>query len=366
MEIKKIGIITFHTADNYGAVYQTYALQNYIENNYNVKVEIIDFCTKKHLSAYNIFRRKSNSYIKNIVLQLITLFRYKQLHDKKEKFRVFRDKYFHLSEKKYQSEDELLNKIELYDIYITGSDQVFNPNNEFLRGYYLDFPKKNSKKIAYAPSFGISNFSDDISKKILPYLVDFDYLSCRESDGAKYMSSLLNKNIPVVVDPVFLLNKISWEKIMKIPKIDRKYIFVYDLCGGENLILLSQKIKKSTGLNIICATNNIRKRYNDCVSKYNIGPAELIGYINNAEYVVTDSFHGTSLSLILGTKVISYIALKHASGRLVSIMGQLGLTNQIVEDLNSFKIENIDFNEYQSKLDNFISESKRFLLNSLK
>lgn len=364
--MNNIGIITFHTPDNYGAVYQAYALQHYIENTFNTNVEIINFCTERHIRAYSIFRRKSNSSIKNIALQLITMFKYKELHDKQKKFQEYRNKFLHLSSKRYSSEDELLNDIEPYDIYITGSDQVFNPNNEFIRAYYMDFPKKNSKKIAYAPSFGISNFTEKVSAKILPFLVDFDSLSCREKDGSEYLSSLINKEVPVVVDPVFLLDKNNWEKIAKEPKEKERYIFIYDLCGGEKLISLAHKIKEKTGFKIICATGNIRKRYKYCISKYNVGPTELLGYINNAEYVVTDSFHGTSLSLILNTKVISFIALKHASARLISIMEQLGLTNQIVQDVDSFKFEGIKFNEYQSQLENMISNSKEYLFNSIK
>lgn len=364
--MKTIGIITFHTADNYGAVYQSYALQNFIENNFNAKVEIINFCTNEHINAYKIFRKRSNSIIKNIVLQFITLSKYRELYNKKNKFKVFREKYLNLSSKIYKTEKELLNEINHYDIYITGSDQVFNPNNQFIRAYYLDFPKGNSKKIAYAPSFGISNFTNNISTKILPYLKDFDFLSCREKDGAFFLTKLLNKNIPVVVDPVFLLDNNCWQKLIEDSPIKEKYIFVYDLCGGENLIKIAKIIKDATGMQIICATNNIKKKYKYCISKFNIGPSELLGFINNAEYVVTDSFHGTSLSLILNTKVISYIALKHASGRLLSIMEQLGLSEQIVENVDSFNFKQINFSEYHHKLNEIISESHKFLLNSLK
>ena len=364
---KKIGILTFHTADNYGAVLQAYALETYIKLNVSNEVEIINFCTKQHAKAFKIFKPKSKNLLKNIILQLITCCRYTSLKEKKNKFALFREKYLNLSKKKYHTENELLNHIKHYDIYISGSDQVFNPFIEFWKVYYLGFSKeKGEKKIAYAPSFGISSFNENITNKIFSYINDFDYVSCRESQGAQYLSKLLKKPIPVVLDPVFLINKQQWQNIIAEPYEQNNYIFVYDLCGGEKLLALAQSIKQETGYKIICATNNIKTIYSNCLSKYNVGPRELLGYINNAKYVVTDSFHGTALSLILKTKVISYIALKHTSSRITSIMNQLNISDQIIDDINNFDLKAIRFGDYSVQLNKLIVTSQNYLQKALK
>ena len=358
---KRIGILTFHTPDNYGAVYQAYALQNYLEECENAKVEIIDFCTDAHLKSNRIFKTRSQNFYKNIVLQLFTCARYCALRQKKNRFREFRQSLLHLSKQRYKTEKDLLHNILPYNFYISGSDQVFNPNIEYWKAYYLNFPKKGSKKIAYAPSFGISAFTDDITDKILPSLEDFDYLSCREKQGAEYLSKILHKDVPTVLDPVFLIGTTQWKEIMHKPCRVKDYIFVYDLCGGKKLLTLARKLRQETGYNIICATGNIKNFYTDCLSSYNIGPKELLGHICQAKYVVTDSFHGTALSLIMNTKVISYIALPHVASRIISIMELLGISDQVITDINKFDLKSIEFKDYTSELEKLIKSSKDYL-----
>ena len=364
-KLTTIGILTFHNANNYGAVLQAYALQTYLGKDDFTKVEIIDFCTKAHIKSARIFKRKSENGLKNIILQALTCLRYIPLHKKKMKFESFRQDFLHLSKHKYTSERDFLTNISPYDVYISGSDQVFNPNIEFSQVYYLNFHPSYGKKIAYAPSFGISTFNDEIKNKILPFLQDFQSLSCRENVGAQYMSKILKKNIPTVLDPVFLIKKEEWESIMKIPEENYKYIFVYDLCGGKELIKISKRLKEITGLKIICATAHTKEFYSGCKSKYSIGPLELLGYINRAEYVVTDSFHGTSLSIILNTKVLSYIALPHVSNRITSIMEQLHIKDQIITNVNNFNFSSIKFTNYQTELQSLISSSKNYLKKAL-
>ncbi len=363
---KRIGLLTFHTPDNYGAVYQAFALQNYVNKELGKDVEIIDFCTQKHLKAYNVFKKQSNNPIKNFLKHCITATQYLALKKKKRLFEQFRKSYLKLSAKRYNSEDEFLSHTEMYDTYLVGSDQVFNPHNEYYKAYYLAFEKRGKRKIAYAPSFGISTFTDEMTEKIFPYLKDFDNLSCREKQGAEYLSRIMGKEVPAVVDPVFLISKDEWKKLAVIPQEKQKYVFVYDLCGGEELMSIAKSIAKERGLKIICATGRIRNNYSGVDVRFDIGPAELLGYINKAEYMVTDSFHGTSLSLILQKKVITYIALPHAASRITSITEFLGTSNQVITNVATFNINNIRFNEYGEKLAQFVDGSKKYLETALK
>lgn len=363
---KRIGLLTFHTPDNYGAVYQAFALQHYISEELAENIEIIDFCTPKHLKAYSIFKKKSNNSIKDLLHRLIVATKYLQLKRKKRLFEQFRNNYFKLSKIRYKSEEEFLSHTGMYDTYIVGSDQVFNPYNEYFKAYYLAFDKRGKRKIAYAPSFGISNFTDEITGKILPYLKDFDSLSCREKQGAEYLSKIMDKDIPAVVDPVFFINQEVWKSVAVTPKEKQKYIFVYDLCGGEQLISIAKSIAKEKKMKVICATGRIRNNYKGVEVRFDIGPAEMLGYISDAEYVVTDSFHGTSLSLVMQKRVITYIALPHAASRIISIMDSLGTSNQIITDASTFNIENICFNDYKENLVQFVNSSKKYLQTTLK
>lgn len=363
--MKTIGILTFHTADNYGAVLQAYALQHFLSTHYNVKAEIINFSTPLLENEYKIFFLKSPNILKNIFYKIINFLFYSKLKHKKKKFVFFRTKVLYLSEKKYVSPEDLKNNIYPYDIFISGSDQVFNPKINYSDIYYLNFDKKNGKKVAYAPSFGISNFSEEITKRIKPYLDDFDSLSCRESQGAFYLSSIMQRDIPCVIDPVFLLSKKDWLKIAIKPNIKNNYIFVYDLNGGYKLLSLAKKVAESTGLDIYCCTSHITFRYSGVKCLYDLGPQDLLGYIANAEYVVTDSFHGTSLSIIMGTKFLSYIASPATSSRIKSILDILGLKTNIVENIELFEFSKIKWNHDDDALRQIILSSIDYLNKSL-
>ena len=337
VKIMKIGIFTFFQT-NYGAVLQAFALQHYLEQQPGTEVEIVDFTTPNHLLDHKVFQKqKTRNPISLISYFFFTLIHYRQLKRRINRTWEFKKKYFHFT-RRYSSVEDVLKNHPKEDLYITGSDQVFNPNARYVPVYYLDFDKENGKKVAYAPSFGISEFSSEISQKIERYVRDFDYLSCREQAGASFLGSIVDKEIPVVVDPVFLHNAEEWSKIASIPSFKRDYIFVYDLNGGDSLIKIAKNIQKSTQLPIVCLTRVRNKFYPVEKQCYDAGPAEFLGWIENASCVVTDSFHGTAFSLIFGREFFSYIALEKTSARIKNILKQVGLDGRIVtkKDLNSF------------------------------
>lgn len=366
MDKKKVGVVTFHTADNYGAVLQAYALQEYITRHLKCDVEIIDFNTPIHEEEHRIFQAAPD-IIRSFIYGLFALLHYASLKKRVKRFKEFRLKQLHLTSHRYTSEHDFLNNIQQFDFYISGSDQVFNPKVRYRDCYYLGFPKNGGMKIAYAPSFGLSAFSQEDTDYIKKMVSDFDYLSCREKNGAEFLSSLLGREIPVVCDPVFLLTKQEWEA--HIPRCAEKepYIFVYDLCGGYQDIALAKKVSRALGnIKIICATTHTRVNYSGVKVFRNMGPFELLSYIRGSECVVTDSFHGTALSLVLEKKVISYIANKKVSSRIESVAKSLDVENQIIYDIESFEWNAIQFNHYRKELNQFTEYSRQFLSNALK
>lgn len=333
----KIGIFTFFQT-NYGAVLQAFALQHYLEQQPGTEVEIVDFTTPNHLLDHNVFQKqKTRNPISLLSYSFFTLIHYRQLKRRINRTWGFKKKHFHFT-RRYSSVEDVLKNHPKEDLYITGSDQVFNPNARYVPVYYLDFEKGNGKKVAYAPSFGISKFNDEISAKISSYIKDFDFLSCRESEGAEYLSSLTGKEVPVVVDPVLLHDAEEWGKVATSPNYGKDYIFIYDLNGAENLIKIAKNIQNHTKLPIVCLTNNRRKIYPVNKQMYDAGPAEFLGWIRDASYVVTDSFHGTVFSLIFGKQFFTFIALEKTSARIKNILKKVGLEDRIVtkKDLGSF------------------------------
>lgn len=340
----KIGIFTYFQT-NYGAVLQAYALQKYLQEQPGTEVEIIDFTTPEHLEGHKICKKQSlKNPVAAIAYYFFTLIHYRQLKRRVTRTWDFKNKYFNFT-RRYSTLKDALENHPKEDIYITGSDQVFNPNGKYVPLYYLGFDKGNGKKIAYAPSFGISKFDQAITKKIEGYVKDFDLLSCREPAGAEYLSAIVGQEVPVVVDPVLLHGADEWGKVAVRPKLKSNYIFIYDLNGAENLIKIAKKIQKETKFPIVCLTRNRLKIYPVDKQIYDAGPAEFVGWIKDASYVVTDSFHGTVFSLIFSKQFFTFIALERTSSRIRNILGKVGLDNRIVtkDGLTGF-----DFNAYRN------------------
>ncbi len=366
--MKKIGILTYHPYDNYGAVLQAYALQTYIINHLNNDVEIIDFCTEEQVRDNNILQLKRRNTLRSLVS---TLYRklpvFFQLRKRRCRFDQFRKEYLHLTTR-FKDSTTLFNNLPAKDIYISGSDQVFNPYAEYTDVYYLSFKKNGKRKVAYAPSFGVSNLEESINIDLQRMIKDFDYLSCREQVGADYLSKLLGKKVPCVLDPVFLLTKDEWERVLQKPKLSesysRGYIFVYRLNGGNDLMKLARQLSEKTNLRIVCVAPD--KLYGKgCVIDCSAGPLELLGLISGASYVVTDSFHGTALSLVFGVKIVPYIAFPQASSRITTLMGHLGLSGNIVNKVEGFEFDSLLFSDYSEKLKFLIASSRNFLQESL-
>lgn len=360
----RIGIETFFQS-NYGAILQAYALRRYLTDRFDADVEIINFTTNAHLKNARIIRfPHSKNLIRACARLSLLFFRYPALHTQRRRIAQFKEEYLHLT-KRYFSVEDMLNNMPDKDIYVTGSDQVFNPNSPYSPVYYLAFDKKDKKKVAYAPSFGISKFSDSLTAQIRDWLLDFDALSCREKTGADYMSSIVNTQVPTVVDPVLLLKKEQWQNVMITPKTSNSYIFVYDRNGGNNLISLAQKISTKVGLPIWVISSDNACHYKVDRIVLNAGPREFVGYIANAEYVITDSFHGTMFSLIFGKQFYVYQALPGLFSRIENVLNQLGLQDRIIkkDEIHKFSMLNHS-NDIVIKED-FLINSKEYLDNAI-
>ena len=198
----KIGIYTFFRS-NYGATLQAYSLQKTIKQLFpEDEVLIVDFKTEHHQPYSKIFRRWSNNTLYNTIWQFHIICHWKQLKRKIKSFNEFKEEFKYTDY--YLSKEELLSNPPKVDVHLSGSDQVFNPKNPDKDVYYLNFKKDSNRKIAYAPSFGVNIFSDEDKEYIKHTLSDFDYLSCRELNGAEFLTSLLGVEVPHLLDPVFL------------------------------------------------------------------------------------------------------------------------------------------------------------------
>ena len=359
--MKKIGIFTYMQT-NYGAVLQAFALQHFLQIQ-GYDAEIVDFTTKEHLVDHKVFKKYPTKWWKSFLLNGLSLVWYLPLRRREKRNLQFKKDYYHFT-RRYSDQEELLKDPPQKDVYISGSDQVFNLNSPYYQVYYLNFDKKGAKKIAYAPSFGISAFSEKMEATIRPLLNDFDALSCRETQGAEFISRIVGQVVPTVVDPVLLLSREEWSSVAK--HNNDEYILVYDLNGGDNLICIANSIKQQMGMPVYCITGNYLKRYKVDRVILDAGPAEFVGFFENASYVVTDSFHGTSFSIIFGKPFLTYIAVKETSGRITSLLERVGLSNRIINNISEFEEKKIVMRDGTIvNLDELTRESKQFIVGAI-
>lgn len=363
MDKKTICIFTIH-AYNYGAVLQACALRLFCAKTIrNSDVQIVGFYRERHS---RIFRRQSERPLINLALNALSAFRYRALKRRLRRESVFIRKYGNRSEH-YDSPETLLKNPPPADYYITGSDQVFNSNSLCPQLFYLGFLTGcSARKIAYAPSFGFSVFSEEFIAGISGYLKDFSALSCRETSGAELLSRISGQEVPTVVDPTMLLDRDEWDAMAENPGYSRKYILVYDLNGAERLIQMAKEIQRSTGFAIVCLTGKVQKFYSVDKQVYDAGPAEFVGWIKNAEYVVTDSFHGSVFSLIFHRRFYAYVALERAAERLTTLLDSLGMSDRLVRDGDAGidPVRYVD-RDYRSAMNNLIMRSKAYLVNAI-
>lgn len=338
----KVGIVTM-ISDNYGNRLQNYALQEVLTEIGNA-VETLN----------NPWNDKDNYYRELIVTTIKKAFFYitkKPIrYERKIRFEQFNRKNIIFSKFWLNKESDKEKAISFYDIFICGSDQVWNSEAKEITGkYFADFADRN-KRASYATSFGIERVIPDRREEFSDYLSGMKYISVREQLGVEIVKELTGKEASCHVDPTLLLSAAKWDKIASkifVPK--NKYIFCYFL-GKPSDVLLNEieKYKKSNDINVLTICNELNSMYN------NVGPDYFISLIKNAKFVLTDSFHGTVFSIIYNKPFYTFTrngVKESMDSRVTSLLKLLKLEDRFEPDyLKEKNIYNIDFIKSKSIL----------------
>lgn len=378
--MKKIGIITIVKVNNYGSELQAFALQKKL-NDLGFQAEIIDYLYYKHKDHKRTLRSKPWLPIgfKNKVKELLYPLYYsiKSLSNrqiKKRREQNFKD--FHKSftnfSKNYHSIDELYHAKMDYDIYMVGSDQVWNPRTYTnLDPYFLTFSPPGKKRISYASSFGVA----DIPTLSVPFykerLDKFDSISVREDQAVALVKKISGKQATHVLDPTLLLSKSDWQKVSKAPDFDEKFILMYILSTSKFALELARFISNKTGWKIIriCKEAAIEDSNPEIINVVDAGPGEFLGWMINASFVITNSFHGTAFSVNFNKPFYTITNIhKSNNSRQQSLLRLLELENRIINEgdpMPDLKNINIDFSKTKLHLELERNKSVSFLINSI-
>lgn len=362
----KVGIMTFPNSVSYGATLQMIALQNTVQR-MGHEVEVINY-HNAYMKAEKHTHKGSQRSLKARVQRRISLWMHRRLY---AEFRDFEARYARLyPHRPFTDKQKLVALGQRYDAAICGSDQVWYPHiTDGDLSYFLDFCGENTRRIAYAPSFGAEEFSEEYYRQIAPELMQFSALSAREEPGKKLVERLTGRETTVVADPTFLMERADWEKMEKShPAATGDYVLYFVVKRSDSLMRQCEAFAKQHGLKmVIVGGNPVNARRNkDPLVEYaiDIGPQQWLHLVHHAKYVFTNSFHGTAFSVIYQRNLfVQYPS--HNGSRLRQVMERLGLSHRVVEDNAQLTQEPVDYTQAQLAFSKMQEESLAYLNNAL-
>lgn len=356
----KICTITCQNADNHGARLQAYALAIYLKR-LGHEVEIIDY-----RPPYMTFTTRKWYWPGISLKDWVKLFwQYNQRvvsirrHKAFERFSI---KYLPLTKEIYGNIDLLRNNPPQADVYIVGSDQVWNTTfqNGKDEAYYLDFGSNQTKRISYAASFATKKLASGTENFVREKLRRLDAISVREESGISILKSL-GYDGQVVIDPTLLLSCVEWDKLLDIPKITGRYILVYDFMRSKRVKRIAQRLAKLYQCNIYSIGARHLSYANKCFVEE--GPEYFVGLIKNAVCVVSNSFHGTIFSMIYQKNFFVILREDGLNDRMSDWLVQCGLLDRMIGDDVSDEVlcRSIDYERPYIGLKKMAEKSKEYI-----
>ena len=309
----KICTITCQNADNHGARLQCFALAYWLKKEGN-EVEVIDY-QPDYMRGPKLWYVPRN--IKEFVKFFVRIPERLCAVKRHKVFSEFSQKYIPLT-KVYNNIDELRNDPPMADMYLAGSDQIWNPTfrNGTDPAYYLDFGPKNILRKSFAASFAVSSI-EDVQKRlwIKDNLKRFDKITVREQSALKILKDLGYDGV-LQDDPVFLLNREEWNKVLDLEESwkelgikDEKYVLIYDFFLSNEIKSVALEYKKRNNCKIFSVCHKSLS-YADKNFVY-ATPNDFVNLIKHACCVISNSFHGTCFAMIYN---IPYIVVNRPDG----------------------------------------------------
>lgn len=381
---KKIGLAVCYDTKNFGSQLQVLANVRKIEE-LGYETEII--CYKKKLTPTFVLQtipRLIN--IPFIQGKLAAKKKRKQIQEHQEiarkvavrnkRFAGFVDGYFTNLSKPYAGWEKLVREsAKNYDMFLCGSDQLWLPHNLGSHFYTLEFAPDNKPKIAYATSFGVSEIPQNLKKATAKYLNRFQHLSTREIAGQKIIHELTGKEAQVVCDPTLLFDADGWDIMIPSKKVlDEPYVFCYFLGTNPEHRRLAQEFKEQTGLKIVSCPfldNFVEEdmKFGD-IQMFDMDAADFVNLIRHAEYILTDSFHGSVFSILNHKKFMTFNRFlggtNSRNSRIDSLCTLLGLSERRYSG-DVMNVQNdIDYAQVDDRLKKLREESANYLKEALK
>lgn len=371
-KVATVGLFSFHKEYNYGTMLQAYALYQSIKylgfnaeyisfsqgkaNSLRKKIKTATILFFKDFSGFQaaLTNKKPNNFWNSPEFELT-----------KKAFDEFHNKFIPHTESIYTPEN-YFELIPLYNKFVVGSDQTWSPYRYSKKNpLFLSFIDNGKLKHAYAPSIGTSNFPEDLKDLYRKELGDFNHISCREKAGCVILESILKRPIEYVLDPTLLLTADQWDELSLNQTISEKYILCYFLGNRSYVQKFAEKLSQETSLPIYyIVTTPHYLQFDNCL--LGVGPRQFTSLIKNAEYVCTDSYHGTLFSINYQKTFYSFMKREGGleaidNSRILDILSNLNISNRFKLN-NDFSFEQeIDYTKVTPIINKLRDASKRFL-----
>lgn len=367
--MKLIKIITCHKVYNAGASLQAYALQSYIEKKgYDVK--IIDYQPDylRHVKLAFVANPKYDKLFLKwiyIILKMPEWIKFRL--GKKRRYDMFSQRFLKCTEHIYYTFIELKENPPLADVYIAGSDQIWNPlfKNGRDPAFYLEFVPDTAVRASYAASIAMDNIPDKYKKMMKARLEKFQYISVREKTGVRLLSNLSVGQVYNVLDPVFFIEQNKWAEMAEKINTREPYVLIYTFEKKDGMIQEVRKLYKDRGWKIysVLKVKGADKTFE------NSGPLTFLGLIKNAQIVISNSFHATAFSIIFHKEFITYGRKENINTRMSDLLGICGLENRMIskmDDIKQVASEKIDYKKVSGIIETEKTKSNNFLEKVLK
>lgn len=381
----KIGLCVCYDTKNFGSQLQVLATQKAVEE-LGYDYEVIRY--KKKMTPVFVLKslpRLFNPYFVNGKLRSIKRKRAVKKHPdiasqtaiRDKRFQAFADRYFVRLSKPYVGYEALKEGAEDYNAFLTGSDQLWLPGNLGSHFYTQEFVPDEKNKAAYATSFGVGSIPWYQKRRTKNYLNRFQHLSSRELAGSKIIKNLTGRDSMTVADPTLLFSGEEWlEYIPARQVVEGKYIFCYFLGDNAKHRETAMELKAKTGLEIVTIPflDNFVEgdmKFGD-KRLFDVDAADFVNLIRNAEYILTDSFHGTVFSILNHKLFVTFNRFMDESkdsrnSRIDSLCSIMGLSERrYKKNIMSTVEKEIDYSEVEKCVKTLRESSKAYLDRALK
>lgn len=349
----KVYIITIHFIHNFGSVLQAWALNKFLVDN-GYKCKIIDYRPK--------YFKYGRNRIKTIIGRMVNIVPYMKRSDK---FNAFIKNNDTMTSITYTTCEELTKiQTDANTVFISGGDQLWNDFHPCGKdpAYKLAFLREG-RKIAYGTSLGRDNFEDDRMKKLAEQIADFESVMLRESTSIPLLKPYASFPLYHVIDPVALLSLDDFRRIAIKPKITEPYAVMYLADSSPLLDAAVEMLSIEMNLKIVHICGFKKKCRYDYLLK-DAGPEEILGYIINADYILSASFHATIFSILFNKPFSALLPGENTNARIENLLTFLGLNNRVIHNIQELDMlkEPIDYSGVNCHLASFKEKSIHQLL----